>query len=471
MRSFLFCHLMTCGMLFMSSSAMSDDFSLSLRRQQKSETNDHQFARITKAELWSPSETAIIVCDVWDKHHSLNAVRRMEEFLPRMNDVLKEARRKGSIIIHSPSDCMPAYEGHASRRRAIETAAAKVQPTDIEFWCSKIPAEEQAVYPIDQSDGGDDDEPTEHAKWADELKALGRNPGLPWKSQNAGIEIDEQLDFISDKGDEIWNVLEARGIKNVILVGVHTNMCVLGRPFGLRQLARNGKNVVLMRDLTDCMYNPKSWPYVDHFTGNDLVISHVERFVCPTITSDQILGGKPFASQYDKRKARDVMSLGTVVADDSSFNKHWTTAIAGASLKEASHGAMESVDKPIWYRCTVRIPSVWLSDPGLQLAMGPNASETKAWLNGTLLETTSDGSHFVIPRDAVIADDINLLVIQSSGTESKSSLLAPPLLKAGERSLKLAGRWQFRIGGDESLSNIPLPAKFGIGSDVLFQAK
>jgi hypothetical protein len=45
------------------------------------------------------------------------------------------------------------------------------------------------------------------------------------------------------------------------------------------------------------------------------------------------------------------------------------------------------------------------------------------------------------------------------------------LLQAGDHSLKLAGRWQFRIGGDESLSNIPLPAKFGIGSDVLFEAK
>ena len=133
MRSFLLSHLMTCGMLFMSSPAMSDDFVLSLRRQEKSETNDHQFARITKAELWSPAETAVIVCDVWDKHHSLNAVRRMEEFLPRMNEVLKEARRKGSIIIHSPSDCMAAYEGHAARRRAIETAAAKVQPNVITF--------------------------------------------------------------------------------------------------------------------------------------------------------------------------------------------------------------------------------------------------------------------------------------------------------------------------------------------------
>ncbi len=471
MRSFLLSYLMTCGMYFMSSSVMSDDFVLTLRRQEKSETNDNQHVRTTKAESWSPAETAVIVCDVWDKHHSLNAVRRMEEFLPRMNDVLKEARRKGSVIIHSPSDCMPAYEGHAARQRAIETPAAKVQPTDIEFWCSKIPPEEQAVYPIDQSDGGDDDEPTEHAKWADELKALGRNPGLPWKAQNDTVEIDTQLDFISDKGDEVWNILEARGIKNVILVGVHTNMCVLGRPFGLRQLGRNGKNVVLMRDLTDCMYNPKSWPYVDHFTGNDLIISHVERFVCPTITSDQILGGKPFASHYDQRKVRDVMNPGTVAADDSSFNKHWATGIAGASLKEASHGVMESVDKPIWYRCTVRIPSAWFSDSGLKLAMASNAGKTETWLNGTRLKTTSDGSQFDIPRDAVIVDDINLLVIQSSGTESKSSLLAPPLLQAGDRSLKLAGRWQFRIGGDESLSNIPLPAKFGIGSDVLFEAK
>ena len=41
-------------------------------------------------------------------------------------------------------------------------------------------------------------------------------------------------------------------------LGVHTNMCVLGRPFGLRQMAKNGKNVVLMRDMTDTMYNPRA---------------------------------------------------------------------------------------------------------------------------------------------------------------------------------------------------------------------
>ena len=99
--------------------------------------------------------------------------------------------------------------------------------------------------------------------------------------------------------------MQAGGIKNVILVGVHTNMCVLGRPFGLRQLAKNGVNVVLMRDLTDAMYNPKSWPYVSHDEGTKKIISHIERYVCPTITSDQISA----ANRSNSRRLSKPISL------------------------------------------------------------------------------------------------------------------------------------------------------------------
>jgi hypothetical protein len=49
-----------------------------------------------------------------------------------------------------------------------------------------------------------------------------------------------------------------------------------------------------MRDLTDTMYNPKSAPYVGHFEGARLIIEHIERYVCPSITSSQIIGGKEF---------------------------------------------------------------------------------------------------------------------------------------------------------------------------------
>jgi hypothetical protein len=62
----------------------------------------------------------------------------------------------------------------------------------------------------------------------------------------------------------------------------------------MRQMAKNGKNVVLVRDLTDSMYNPARWPHVSHQEGTALFVAHAEKFICPTITSDQLLGGEPF---------------------------------------------------------------------------------------------------------------------------------------------------------------------------------
>lgn len=266
---------------------------LQLRSRVPSKTDPGRYEVVTRPEAWPARQTAIIVCDMWDAHHCLNAVRRVEEIAPTMNRALEKARAQGVLIIHAPSSCMDPYKDHPARKRAQAAPTAKTLPKGIDAWCSQIPAEEKGKYPIDQSDGGEDDDPAEHAAWHAKLKAMGRNPKAPWKSQYAGIRIHDN-DVISDSGVEIWNVLAARGISNVILVGVHTNMCVLGRPFGLRQLAKNGKHVVLMRDMTDTMYNPKAWPMVSHFEGTNRIVAHIEKYVCPTITSDQILGGMPF---------------------------------------------------------------------------------------------------------------------------------------------------------------------------------
>ncbi len=276
-------------------------FELQLQFQVETAAGSGQHHTRARAESWDASRTAVIVCDMWDLHHCLNAVRRVEQFAPRLEQVLKHARDRGATIIHAPSGCMEAYTGHPARNRAQQLPTAANLPQDIDSWCNQIPSEEQAVYPLDQSDGGEDDDPREHAEWAAKLESMGRNPRQPWQRQTKLISIDAQRDFISDRGSEVWNILESRDIDNVILTGVHTNMCVLGRPFGLRQMARNGKNVVLMRDMTDTMYNPAMWPYVNHFTGTDLIVSHIERHVCPTITSDQMIGGRPFRFPGDDR--------------------------------------------------------------------------------------------------------------------------------------------------------------------------
>jgi nicotinamidase-related amidase len=270
----------------------ADSLKLTLQSQTPVADSD-AFQIQQRVEVWQNSQTAVIVCDMWDNHHCYRAVLRENQMVPRMESLLTKLRSQGVTIIHAPSSCVDAYADNGARKRVANVPKAE-PPADINAWCHSIPAEESVKYPIDQSDGGEDDTPEEHAAWAAELVAKGLNPRAPWKRQHAGLTIDEEKDFISDQGDEVWSILQAGGIKNVILVGVHTNMCVLGRPFGLRQLAKNGVNVVLMRDLTDSMYNPKAAPYVSHQAGTDLIIAHIERHVCPTITSDQILGGQPY---------------------------------------------------------------------------------------------------------------------------------------------------------------------------------
>ena len=268
--------------------ASKDKLVLNARSRVETSKGSGVFRVDSKKLEWKPSETAVIICDMWNEHWCKGATRRVAEMAVRMNEAVSQARDKGVLIIHAPSGTIGHYEGHPARKRAKNATKASNLPEDIGKWCRlKTDLEKMFEYPIDQSDGGCDCEPKCKQRTA-------------WSSQIDTIEIHNE-DAISDSGVEIWNLLEQRGIKNVVLMGVHTNMCVLGRPFGLRNMARYGKNVVLARDLTDTMYNSRMRPFVSHFTGTDLIVEHVEKFVCPTITSTMFTAKPQFSFKNDKR--------------------------------------------------------------------------------------------------------------------------------------------------------------------------
>lgn len=105
-----------CGSL--PATASGEPLGLTLRSQSAGADAAGQFRTRERDEKWKPGETAIIVCDVWDLHHCRNAVRRLEQFAPRLDRVLKEARSRGVTIIHAPSDCMEAYADHPARQRS-----------------------------------------------------------------------------------------------------------------------------------------------------------------------------------------------------------------------------------------------------------------------------------------------------------------------------------------------------------------
>jgi len=75
-------------------------------------------------------------------------------------------------------------------------------------------------------------------------------------------------------------------------MGVHTNMCVLNRSFGIKQMIKWGVEIALVRDLTDTMYNPARAPYVSHAEGTRLVVEYIEKFWCPTIGSEDLCEGR-----------------------------------------------------------------------------------------------------------------------------------------------------------------------------------
>ena len=221
---------------------------------------------------WKASETAVVICDMWNEHWCRSATRRCGELAPKIDAFAKAARSRGALIVHAPSDTMKFYEGTAQRKRAQEAPKVKVDPAI--KGCGLDPARESPL-PVDDSDGGCDDQP--------------RCPGgHPWMREIATIEIAAE-DVVSDKGDEVYGLFVQRGIKNVIMTGVHTNMCVVGRSFAIRQMVKLGLNVVLFRDLTDSMYNPRMRPFVPHEQGTALIIEHIEKYWCPSVPSTDLV--------------------------------------------------------------------------------------------------------------------------------------------------------------------------------------
>jgi len=272
---------------FLAFQASGETLRLELRRAVSAQPGSNEWKQVTNSVSWEGSATAAVICDMWDKHWCKGATARVAEMAPRMNEVLAELRKRRVLIIHCPSETMKFYEGTPGRKLAQAAPAVAVkQPS--QGWCSLDSVREPPL-PIDDSDGGCDDLPP-------------CQQGSPWRREIAALEILPG-DAITDN-TEAYNLMRQRGITNVIIMGVHQNMCVLGRPFSIREMVYLGQNVVLMRDLTDSMYNSRRKPWVDHFTGNDLVAWHIEKYWCPTITSDQIIGGKPFRFAGDTKPPR-----------------------------------------------------------------------------------------------------------------------------------------------------------------------
>ncbi|MBK5294872.1 MAG: isochorismatase family protein [Acidobacteriia bacterium] len=249
---------------------------LSLRARRRSEpAPGGSKVRVTEQlRRWEAARTAIIICDMWDTHTCSLSAQRVAVMAPRMNQAISAARSLGVMIIHAPSDTMAFYEGTPWRQR-MRNAPTAPSATPILARCPREPAESRG-FPIDDTVSECDDPILK--KWTGPY---------PWKRQHPAIDI-VGFDGVSENGQEIYNFCKQEGITNIAIMGVHTNICVLNRSFGIRQMTRLGFQVVLARDLTDAMYDPRQRPFVSHARGTELVVEHIEAKWCASILSEDL---------------------------------------------------------------------------------------------------------------------------------------------------------------------------------------
>ncbi len=263
MRRIIFCAILAC-VYAMAADAPSGTIKLHLRTRVEAFKGSGEWHEVHLERDLSVARTAILICDMWDKHWCSGANRRVGELAERMAPVLDQARASGIQIIHAPSEVMDFYNGAPQRRRML--ALARIEPP------SPVALPDPPL-PIDDADGGCDTADSFYKAWSREIATLRIAP----------------KDVISDNGAEIYSFLRGRGIENLLIMGVHTNMCILNRSFAIKQMTKWGMRCVLVRDLTDSMYNSKDRPFVPHDQGTELVIEHIEKYWAPSVLSSELM--------------------------------------------------------------------------------------------------------------------------------------------------------------------------------------
>ncbi len=209
-------------------------------------------------ETVDPHRVGVIAVDVWNFHWCKTATMRVDAIVPRMNKALDAARALGMTVMLCPSDVVDNYVGYPQREAIFDLPKVTV-PALVDVTCPPVP------------DAGG--------------CACGRERcavNYGWDGMHPALRIGES-DLMPDTQAEVYAICQKQGLTHLIYVGFHTQVCLLGKPMGLKAMKSAGLNCMLARDMTDAHpgYDPER-----NFTpdlNTEQVVEHFEKHLAPTI--------------------------------------------------------------------------------------------------------------------------------------------------------------------------------------------
>lgn len=224
------------------------------------QTRDPATGRIIlKAEKVDSARVGVIAVDVWNYHWCKTATMRVDAIVPRIDKALEIARSLGMTVMLCPSDVVDNYVGYPQREAVLAMEKVPV-PKMLEVSCPPVP------------DAGG--------------CACGRERcavNYGWDGMHPGLQIGEH-DLMPDTQAEVYAICRKYNLTHLIYVGFHTQVCLLGKPMGLKAMKSAGLECVLARDMTDAHpgYDPARGFTPDINTAQ--VIEHFEKYLSPTIS-------------------------------------------------------------------------------------------------------------------------------------------------------------------------------------------
>jgi hypothetical protein len=222
------------------------------------QTRDEGGAPQTREERIDPRRVGIVVVDPWNFHWCKTATMRVDALVPRLNRSLDAARQLGMTVMFCPSDVVDNYVGWP-QREIVLAMHLRPEPSLKDIHCPSPP------------DAGG--------------CACGHDrcvTNYGWDGMHPDLKIGPD-DLIPDTLQEVWTICQDRELTHLIYAGVHTQVCLLGKPMGLKNLKAAGMQCILARDLTDAHpgYAPERGFTPDDHTAE--VVAHFERYLAPTI--------------------------------------------------------------------------------------------------------------------------------------------------------------------------------------------
>ena len=102
------------------------DLTVNLRLRVEAFKGSGEWRAVSLQQSLPVEKTAVLICDMWDKHWCRGATARVNGLVAYMEPFLESARKLGVQIIHAPSETMAFYQDAPQRKRIL--ALAKIDP-------------------------------------------------------------------------------------------------------------------------------------------------------------------------------------------------------------------------------------------------------------------------------------------------------------------------------------------------------